>query len=225
MSLYRTYGDFKGYSTPVVKAKHIKRLDREVWMPASFDVGHSVLELGCGTGLFLAYLHAKGLEDFVGVDLDPKLADVVPEAVRSRFQAADIWAFLDGLPVEKRFDRIALFDVLEHFSAADAGRLLSALLGRLTDTGRVVLKVPNAGSPWGLQFQYGDLTHITAFTPGSLRQLAIDSGFGGVMCYPHELGSPTRRILDRTFHAVLGRVLMTPPEIWTANFFAVLEKG
>lgn len=225
MSLYNTYGDFKAYSTPRVDAKHVRRMDREFWVPAACERHHSVLEVGCGTGLFLAYLHAKGVADFIGVDLDPNLAAVVPDAVRDRFVAADVWDFLDGLPDGRRFDRIVLFDVLEHFSVSDAGRLIAALGERLSAGGRIVIKVPNAGSPWGLQFQFGDLTHLTAFTPGSLRQLAIDNGFKDVGCHPHFLGSPIRRVLDRALHAVLDRVVMTPPEIWTANFLAVLTKG
>jgi cyclopropane fatty-acyl-phospholipid synthase-like methyltransferase len=33
---------------------------------------HSVLELGCGTGLFLAYLEAKGVAKFTGMTVTRK---------------------------------------------------------------------------------------------------------------------------------------------------------
>ena len=223
MSFESTYGDFKGYTTPTLKPKHARRLDREFWIPAACEPGMSVLEIGCGTGLFLAYLRAKGIDDFLGIDLDPRLADVVPGNVRERFRAVDVWEFLDEAPNAAAFDRIALFDVIEHFTVADATRLLERLRPLMRPGGRLVLKTPNGGSPWGLQYRYGDLTHKAAYTPGSMRQLAIAAGWRCTAAYPHYLGSPSRVLFDRALHGLLDRVLATPPEIWTANFFAILE--
>ncbi len=158
MSHYDSYAAFKRYSTPSLGNKHIRRIDREVWGPAGFATDHAVLEIGCGTGLFLAYLGAKGVSRFLGIDLDPDLAGIVPEAVREHFQAADAMVFVkDARARGERYDRIALFDVIEHFDPEEGRILLSGLAEILTADGRVVVKVPNAASPWGQQFQYGDL--------------------------------------------------------------------
>ncbi len=220
---YAAYRRFKGYAMPALKPKHIRRFDRDVWGPGGFRPGMSVLEIGCGTGQFLAYLAAKGLTDFEGVDHDPALRDVVPAAVRDKLAIVDLNDYLAQAQVAgRRFDRVVLFDVLEHFTPYAGLDLLEAVAAVLAPAGRVMVKVPNVASPWGAAYQYGDLTHRTAFTPGSLRQLAQTAGFQVVACYPHREGSPVRQGLDRVFHGLLGKLVATPPEIWTANMYAVL---
>lgn len=218
---YQSYATYKRYETPGLGRKQIDRLDAEVWRPAAFTPQCRVLELGCGTGAFLAYLHAKGVSDMVGVDHDPALAQVIPAAVRGNFRCADLWTALadDGLG---RFDRVALFDVLEHFAPAEALRLLKGLRPRLGDDCRVVIKVPNAACPWGLQYQFGDLTHRTAFTPLSLRQLADAAGYGVQSVYGQRQGSRRRLITDALVHRFLSWALLTPPEFFSANMYAVL---
>ena len=222
---YDTYARFKDYRSPRLEAKHVAAFDREFWTPAACAPGMAVLEIGCGTGLFLAYLRHKGAGEIVGIDRDPALAAHVPAEVREAFRVADLWGFLEAGAGAARFDRVALFDVLEHFTPEEGLKLLGLVAGVLGVSGRVVAKMPNAASPWGAGYQYGDLTHRTAYTPDSLRQLALTAGYSVRACYPHLTGSPVRRLLDPLFHGVLSRVLMTPPEIWTANFLAVLEPG
>ena len=224
MSHYDTYAEHKGYTTPKLGAKHIRRLDREIWTPGAYNADMSVLEIGCGTGLVMAYLYEKGVQSLVGVDHDPNLATVLPEAVQSHFHVADIWSFLSDAPPEADgFDRIIMFDVLEHFTPDDGRRLLERLKSRLNAGGRIHLKVPNAGSPWGQQFQFGDLTHKTAYTPESLRQQATAAGLVCRHQYPQKLGSRSRRLWEAMIHGALNKLLTSPPEIWEGNIYALLD--
>ena len=216
------YRDFKAYSTPSLKEKHVRRFDREFWRATGCTPAMSVLDVGCGTGHFLAYLAAKGVEDFLGIDRDPTLADVIPAAAAGHFEAIDIDRFIEGAAGGRTFDRIVMFDVLEHFSAADGVALLQGLAGLLRRDGRILVKTPNMASPWGAQHQFGDLTHRTAYTPNSMRQLALAAGLDCLACRRQISGSPPRRLLDGVLHGILDRVLMEPPEIWSANFFALL---
>lgn len=223
MSHYDSYATFKNYSTPQLGAKHIRRFDREVWEPANFRIDHAVLEIGCGTGLFLSYLAAKGVERYIGIDQDPALANVLSEGVREHFRQDDALTYAEAaLKRGDRFDRIALFDVLEHFDVDGGRALLHALASLLATDGKIVVKVPNAASPWGLQFQYGDLTHRTAYTPESMAQQAIAAGLNCEMTYAHKLGSPARQRWETIIHGLLDRVVATPPSIWEGNFFAIL---
>lgn len=219
---YAVYSRYKAYETPVVRAKHVRRWDAEVWVPGGFKPDMSVLEVGCGTGPFLAYLHAKGVSNIVGVDHDPNLADVVPEQVRDSLVTGSLWDYIADNTGKRRFDRIALFDVLEHFDHQDGLRLLTALRQMLTDDGRIVLRVPNVSSPWGIAYQFGDLTHRAAYTPESMRQMALAAGLSVAACYAHRQGSRVRQVLDRGFHGLLSKIVATPPEIWTANMYAIL---
>ena len=217
---YGSYASYKKYQTPELGPKQARRFDAEIWRPAGCAAAMRFLEIGCGTGAFLAYLAAKGVVDFVGVDHDPALAEVIPATVRDRFSCGDLWQALDsGEP----FDRVVALDVLEHFTAEEALRLLEAARARLTPGGKMVLKLPKSACPWGLQYQFGDLTHRTAFTPASLRQLANAAGFGAVAIYGQRQGSRRRLVTDAILHRLLSWALLTPPELWTANFYAVLE--
>ena len=218
-----TYPRFKAYARPKLAAKQVRRFDDEFWTPAACATDMSVLEVGCGTGLFLAYLEAKGVADFLGIDKDKALAGHLPEAVAANVRIIDVWDFLEGGADGRLFDRAVMTDVLEHFSSTDAVRLLKLLAGALKVGGRVVVRVPNMGSPWGAGYQYGDLTHEAAYTPGSMRQLALASGFTCSAVYPHRQGSPARRVLDAAFHGLLSHIISSPPEIWSANFYAILE--
>ena len=213
---------------PVFGARPLRRtIQREVENPLSkkillgeFQEGDTVEVDSSPEGLVFS-----AVGDFLGIDQDSSLARHVPKGVADNFLAADVWRFLEDNAGGRRFDIAVLFDVLEHFTPEDGARLLKGLAGVLKPGGRVLLKLPNMGSPWGAKYQFGDLTHRAAYTPTSIRQLALASGYAGAVCYPHLEGSPVRRFTDRLFHGVVSRLLMSPPEIWSANFFALLEKA
>lgn len=221
---YETYGASKQYTTPDLTPKHIRRFDREIWQPAGLATNMHCLEIGCGTGQFLLYLHEKGITNLKAVDHDASLEPVIPAAVRDRFEAADVWAFLENAGDAPTYDRIFMFDVFEHFVPEDGLKLLNGLKARLKPGGAIILKMPNASSPWGMQFQYGDLTHLAAYTPDSIRQMAVAAGMHCTSCWPHLLGSRSRRRLDKLLQAVLDRIVATPPEIWEGNFYARIDK-
>lgn len=222
---YQTYGAFKGYSTPGLSPKDIARFDAEIWIPGTFTPGMRVLELGCGTGQFLAYLAAKGLEDVTGVDHDPALADVMLAEVGDRFVCGDIRGWLAETSNEAAFDRIVLLDVLEHFTPADGFALLQAMAARLAPEGRIIVKVPNAGSPFGLTYQFGDLTHLTAFNSISLGQLATAAGLRVERLYDQHRGSRRRRITDAMVRKFLSWALLVPPPLWGANLYGIFARG
>ena len=125
---------------------------------------------------------------------------------------------------DRPLDRVAMFDVLEHFSIEEGAALLSAIARRLNTGGKIVVRVPNVASPWGLQYQFGDLTHKAAYTPGSMRQLALEAGLICRKTYPQIRGSRSRRFFQSILSSLLKRMLVDPPEIWTGNFIAVLER-
>lgn len=219
---YGNYATFKRYTTPEIGRKHIRRFDSLVWKPAACTAAMRFLEIGCGTGPFLAYLAAKGCTDFVGIDHDPALAEVVPAAVRDRFVCGDLRDLLAD-PAVAAFDRIVALDVLEHFTAEEGRALLERAAEKLRPGGRIVLRVPNAASPWGLTYQQGDLTHRTAFSPGALRQLADAAGLTATAILPQAEGRRRRVFTDRLVHGFLSWALLNPPEIWSANIVAILE--
>ncbi len=220
---YSSYRAYKGYQVPSLRAKDIARFDAEIWKPGAFSTDMNCLEIGSGTGVFLAYLARKGLANFRGMDHDPALLAVQPSDVVDRFECADVWSYLESLQ-DTTFDRIVLLDVLEHFSPDEGFRLLSLINRALSGQGKIIVKVPNVASPWGQHYQFGDLTHKTAYTGDSLRQLATACGLRVERIYDQRRGSPRRRVTDAIVHRFLSWALLTPPPLWGANLYCIFSR-
>ena len=221
---YQFYAGFKRYHTPAIKAKQIRWYDLEFWIPAQCTRDLSVLELGSGPGEFLLYLQRKGVERFLGVEMDRDAIAAMPAGLEKHIYTGDIWDYLDRADRAQRWDRIVMLDVLEHFSAPDGFRLLTALKSFLVPGGMVIARVPNMGSPWGGMHQYADITHKAAYTAGSLDQLGRAAGYDVQAFVAQKRGSPVRRVLEDILHGVLSRMLTTRPVIWTPNIIVVWRR-
>lgn len=220
VDFYANYRSFKGYAPPTLKPKTIRRYDTQIWRPAAFSQSMRVLELGCGTGGFLLYLKARGVTDFLGVDADRNLAEVIPADIDNRVVLDDVAAALrTGCGT---FDRVVLLDVLEHFTAAGAAELIGLVASVLRPGGKVVIRVPNGESPWGRRLQHGDLTHLTAFTKASVDQLADACGLKLERAYGQREGPLLRRASDAMIHGLLSRAILSPPDVWEANLYVIL---
>lgn len=224
VNFYGVYPEFRHREPPILKDKHIRQYDEEFWTPSGCRADMAVLEIGSGAGLFLAYLERKGIADFMGLDLDASVLEGLPESLKGRLRIGNVWTFLEGGADGRTFDRIALFDVLEHFTPSEGVRLLKALDRIMRPGGRIVVRVPNAGSPWGLQYQHHDLTHKAAYNDGSIRQLALAAGLDCLAALPQKRKRGLRRHTEDAFHWLLSRILTEAPGIWSANFLAVLGR-
>ena len=218
---YQVYDQHRTYVVAEVRKKHIRNFDNQIWLPADFMSGHSVLELGTGTGLFLSYLEAKKVTDFLGIDSDPKIVDFMPASILEKLIIGDLWGEIEKL--NNLFDRIVLLDVFEHFSYFEGCKLLELLKGRLKQGGKIVLRVPNASSPLGLQYQYNDLTHKAVYGPGSIRHLALAAGFEVDSCFSAYRGNPFKRAIEQIVLGVIKGCLSEPPPLWGANMIVVLS--
>ncbi len=219
---YRVYGEHRTYVRPLLRKKHLRDYKANIWVPAEFEAGMSVLELGCGTGLFLAFVKAMGIKDVVGVDQDPKVLEYGTDDVEGKIVVTGIDDFLGCDAAKHRFDRIVMLDVFEHFSPYEGVALLVKIKAALTERGMIVMRLPNCASPWGLQYQFHDLTHKAMYTPGSIRQVALAAGFECVRCVAHRRGHPFKQRIERLTETIADRLLTEPPPLWSANMVAVL---
>ena len=162
---YKVYAAYKRYQTPILKKKHMRWYGREIWTPARCTQETSFLELGSGPGEFLAYLKQMGVRRFLGVEINADAIQAMPPGLEEHLHQGDIWDFLDAAAGSEPYDRVAILDVLEHFSAFDGVRLLEKVKDVLVPDGLVVIRVPNMASPWGGMHQFADLTHKCAYTP------------------------------------------------------------
>jgi SAM-dependent methyltransferase len=218
---YASYAAYKRYQTPAIRPKHIAWYDREFWGPAHCTRESAVLELGCGPGEFLLYLHTRRVRRFLGIEMDTAAVAAAAPEVAAHICCADIWDFFPEMESGTTWDHVVMLDVLEHFSPAEGVRLLEQIKGVLAPDGRVVVRVPNMGSPWGTLYQYGDFTHKAFYNELSLSQLAAAAGYEVERFLPQRRGSPIRRFWERCLHALLSRMLTVSPTIWTANIISI----
>ncbi len=136
--------------------------------------GGSVLDVGCGRGLFLSLLRERGHE--------VKGTELSAATVRNAYPdlPISIGDLRPGLFPDASFDLVSIWHVLEHLRFPD--RALEAAFRALRPGGRLMLAVPNYGSVqarlggegW---FHLDPPRHIFQFTDHTLRQLVRGGGF------------------------------------------------
>jgi len=142
-----------------------------------------IIDVGCGWGTLLLSFWDAGYTNLVGVERDKELAAEAQkrcEIAGGKIQIVHQDAIEFFEQTQRMFDRVLLIHVLEHFSGTAGNRLLNATRERLTKGGRVVIEVPNLACIASVNMQFSDITHVTAYTEYSLRQMLEDVGFSAV---------------------------------------------
>jgi hypothetical protein len=83
--------------------------------------------------------------------------------------------------------------------------------------------VPNAASPFALQYQYGDVTHKAAYARGAIELVALASEFQVEKFLPVKRGHISKQVMETFILGVLNRIFTDPPPLWAANMIAILS--
>lgn len=134
-----------------------------------------ILELGAGSGGFLAWLRDRGFKNATGVDVSSEQSRLA-HAHGVVIEVADVFDYLRENT--RLFDVIVGIDFAEHFSRSELMRLIPLIASRLRVRGVLILQTPNGSGLFAGQVLFGDLTHMTVLTPDSIRQLLSLHGFG-----------------------------------------------
>lgn len=171
--------------------------------------GKTLLDIGCGEGIFLTRARKQGYE-IAGFDFN---ADEITYAKNhyglTQVSVDTLESFWQTHP-EGQFDVITMFEVLEHL---DRPREWLQIIKRLLKPdGRLIISVPNRNMYWGnLEYHPTDLPphHFTSWSPTALRQFLQKSGFEVMI---HTLESPLGRF-SLWFKPRVYRVVeaITPP--------------
>ncbi len=144
---------------------------------AQVTSGSSLLEIGFGNCYFMDWAREQGYS-VEGVEI---LSYLVEAAQSKGHQAWEGRVEECEEKLKGEYDAIIALDVFEHLSLESIHSTLE-VCGRLLRPGGVmILRVPNGGSPFGLMYQNGDYTHITAFTLSKMQQVCIESPFQVVL--------------------------------------------
>ena len=137
-------------------------------------VNKRVLDFGCGAGGFL--LRAREVaESVAGVELEKRLTP------HFKTNALSVFADIDHFPLERKFDVITAFHVIEHLP--DPRNMLEKLKEHLGPNGKIIVEVPSAddalltlyeNDPFS-RFTYWSC-HLFLFNAPTLSLLAKQAG-------------------------------------------------
>ena len=101
-----------------------------------------VLDIGCGSGFYTEYWQARGVRDYVGLDISSETIGHLSQRFPDyRFQQADVTAdTLDLGAIDGKFDLIMIFDVLFHIVEDPRFENVAKHVGQLiADDGRLLV--------------------------------------------------------------------------------------
>lgn len=170
-SRYHPFKAIHGAGATIPGSTHWKRA---LWLTRRTQVG-TVLDVGCGSGLFLLAMGALGW-NCVGVEPNETAAQHAREVAGLEVLAGDVFA----INQVATYDVITLWDVLEHVHSpldvlVHCNRLLNS-------DGVIALHAPNWASIerrlFGERWTALDSPrHLYHFSPGTIKQLLKRSGF------------------------------------------------
>lgn len=163
----------------VNKLYHMVRnitLKNKLKLVSSYVSRGTILDYGCGTGMFLGYCKSQGWETY-GMEPDDEARKLAIEQGLSLF--ADKQTIDSHLP-NKQFDAITLWHVLEHVT--DLPETLSFFKKRLNPNGVLIIAVPNHASYDANYYKehwaaYDVPRHIYHFDLNSVSKLLSSYGF------------------------------------------------
>ena len=144
----------------------------------------TMLEVGCGQGVFSHQLKTKFNVESWGIELMPEEAKLLKKL--DKVFAGDVTQNIEHLP-DNYFDVIYMNDVLEHIF--DPKEILESLQSKLTADGVVISSIPNMryhsvlkGLVVNRSWEYGrsgvmDFTHLKFYTSKSIKNLYARSGY------------------------------------------------
>lgn len=206
--LYAAYEQWKGWDAPFTVTEDEQRYFAAECRGISVS-GARVLEIGFGSGSFLAWSMDSGAS-VAGVEVNPaalEAAEVrgVP-LLPSDLQAA-------AREHAGQFDTVVAFDVFEHLSLDEIETALDAVETMLEVGGHLLLRFPNAQSPFGMAPQYGDPTHKIGLSRNAFELILGGRGFeivrygGSARIAGGGLLRSTKRRLRQGLQSALGALL------------------
>lgn len=168
------------------------------FLPESQD--SQILDIGCGTGIFLYYLKHSGYKNYYGIDISKENIEFVRENITGKCEYVDMFEYLSGK--ENWFDMIVMNDVLEHVAKEKAIRLVELVYKSLKIKGLVLIRVPNMENPVAVYQRWADFTHSVSFTGHSLKMVLRLGGFRDIAVYPTAVFGK-RSLLERTVGSIV----------------------
>lgn len=170
-----------------------------------------ILDIGCGSGLFLNYLRDEGFSNAVGVDIDADLIAVAKQKGLTATATKDTVHWLTRK--NRKYDCIICFDVLEHLDKKTHAEMLKAIHNILKDGGLFIGTIPNASSFFASRWLYTDYTHKRSYTEYSIESYLHAAKLTCSVIRPIEFFLPPKRIVElfsiNSIHWLFHKIVRT----------------
>mgnify|MGYP001188505785 CR=1 FL=1 len=203
----QNYEDWKNWSelnfaeASVEENLYFSKLRKKFKLGDDLDV----LEIGYGNGSFLDFSRTAGW-NVSGVEAIPEL---INRASQNNFE---VFTNIDD--VQKRYDLIVAFDVLEHIKPEELPFFLEKIKKCLNSNGAFIFRTPNGSSPLGLANQHGDATHVNTCTESKMHYWANSSNlnlnyYGGdiFLIYNGNILKTPFRLIKRILQVLIERMV------------------
>ena len=197
---------------------------------STYSKDSKILELGCGRGYMLEYLKNQGFSKIKGIDISEEQIRISNEKGFD-VEVGDAIKYLNES--KNKFKILIALDFIEHFHKEELLPLFEGIYKVLDEDGVFILHTPNGQAILSPNLVYGDLTHLTIFTPNSAQQLLRIVGFNNITFY--EAG-PVHKNIKGIIRLLLWKVIKlghnfirfietgSTERILTQNFIAVAKK-
>ena len=180
------------------------------------DKGH-LLDVGCGTGAFIEYC-SNNRWDVTGIENVERA-----RSIAEKTSSAKVFSSLDEVNVEKEFEVITLWHVLEHLG--DLQGTLNNLRKALKKDGHVLIAVPNSDS-WDCE-KYREMwagydvpRHLFHFNQLTISKLAKECRFRVTGTIPMKLDAFYVSLLSEKYIHGRNRLLKAFISGWKSNRWA-----
>lgn len=135
----------------------------------------TVYDAGCGPGFMLNILKELGYFNTMGSDLASDSEIVGQElglSIHRKNSITHISEFSDA-----SFDCVMAIDFIEHLKKEDFLEFIEMVFIKLKPGGKLILRCPNADTPFVGRHYFNDISHVWTYTSTSLELLFSSWGF------------------------------------------------
>lgn len=154
-----------------------------------------VVEIGPGLGVTATLLREWGVEDYLAIDVCEEYVESMKALGFDCRLAADASQTLAETVPDATCDFILAIDVLEHMELDSCRALLAIAKRKLAPGGRLIVQVPNASAPFGINTHLADPTHTLPFNDVRLVSLLRSVGYSDVKALPVLLPRTTTNLV------------------------------
>jgi len=226
-------GEYNNYSKKLVSTGDLIRTNTtEVrkfeQINSLFDSCGELLDIGCGTGVFLSIAKKNGWR-CIGVEPSQAASKIANDSIGNIFNQS-----FKKFKIKKKFDCISFWGVLEHLT--DPKEQLSKAVGMLKKNGVIVFEVPSSDSILMQYVAKYKLTpfrfiessrHLTFFSKKAIENICIENNLE--IEYIESNGLDLQTVLlqefdDKTIESIMNLQQIIDKELLSDHYRVFLRK-